>query len=153
MPSARSFAPYVFLFLLVASFHAHAETRVIDGDTIALDGRSMRLWGMDAPETKQVCPDGYEAGREATRTMVELVRGRHVACHPVTTDRYGRTVALCYADDLNLSAEMVRTGNAWAFVRYSKDYVELEAEAKAAGRGIHAHQCQPAWEWRAEQRQ
>ena len=52
----------------------------------------------------------------------------------VTQDRYGRTVALCFADDVNLSVAMVRAGMAWAFVRYSRDYVTQEAEAKAAGR-------------------
>jgi endonuclease YncB( thermonuclease family) len=140
------------LGLLTPPSAALAEVRVIDGDTLAIDGHSQRLWGMDAPESKQTCSDGYEAGREATRMMVELVRGRRVVCYPVTTDRYGRTVAQCFADDLNLSAEMVRSGNAWAFVRYSRDYVALEAEAKAAALGIHAHQCLPAWEWRANQR-
>jgi endonuclease YncB( thermonuclease family) len=47
---------------------------------------------------------------------------------------------------------MVREGMAWAFVRYSRDYVDREAKAKAEQLGVHAHDCQPAWEWRAEQR-
>ena len=70
----------------------------------------------------------------------------------VTQDRYGRTVALCFADDVNLSVAMVRAGMAWAFVRYSRDYVTQEAEAKAAGRGVPAHQCEKAWEYRARLR-
>jgi len=47
---------------------------------------------------------------------------------------------------------MVREGLAWAFVRYSSDYVGQEAKAKADRLGIHAYDCQPAWEWRAQQR-
>jgi endonuclease YncB( thermonuclease family) len=47
---------------------------------------------------------------------------------------------------------MVRAGLAWAFVRYSRDYVVQEAEAKAAGLGIHAHQCEKAWDYRARLR-
>jgi hypothetical protein len=43
-------------------------------------------------------------------------------------------------------------GLAWAFVRYSSDYVSQEGQAKAARLGVHAHGCQPAWRWRAEQR-
>ena len=51
-----------------------------------------------------------------------------------------------------LGAILVREGLAWAFVRYSRDDAEQEAKAKADRLGIHAHDCEPAWEWRASQR-
>lgn len=139
------------LFLLILAIPAAAQM-VSDGDTIKHNGRTYRLWGIDAPENKQTCSDGWEAGREATKVMAELVRGRQVECFDVTQDRYGRTVALCFADGLNLSAEMVRVGMAWAFVRYSRDYLDHEAEAKSAGLGVHGHGCEPAWEYRARMR-
>jgi hypothetical protein len=41
---------------------------------------------------------------------------------------------------------------AWAFVLYSDDYVDQQEEARTANRGVHAHDCAPAWEWRAQQR-
>jgi endonuclease YncB( thermonuclease family) len=47
---------------------------------------------------------------------------------------------------------MVADGHAWAFVRYSRDYVEEEREAAAVRAGIHGHTCQPAWLWRSERR-
>ncbi len=137
----------VFVTILMLVLPASAQT-VVDGDTIKHKGRTYRLWGIDAPETKQTCADGWEAGKEATKTMVDLVRGRSIECFDVTLDRYGRTVALCFADDVNLSAEMVRSGMAWAFVRYSRDYVTQEIEAKAARLGVHAHQCEKAWDYR-----
>lgn len=140
-----------FLVVGLSASIAEAQT-VTDGDTIKLDGTTYRLWGIDAPETNQTCAGGWAAGREATRTMVELVRGRSVTCNGVTQDGYGRTVALCFADDVNLSAAMVQAGMAWAFVRYSRDYVDLEAEARTARKGVHGHDCQHAWDWRAEER-
>lgn len=130
---------------------ATAQT-VTDGDTIKLDGTIYRLWGIDAPETQQTCPDGWPAGRLATTQLQTLIKGRPVVCEAKDTDRYGRTVAICRAGGEDLGALMVRSGMAWAFVRYSSDYVDQEACAKSAGVGVHAHGCAPAWEWRAAQR-
>jgi len=44
---------------------------------------------------------------------------------------------------------MVRLGMAWAFVRYSRDYVADEEKARAERLGVHGHDCAPAWQWRA----
>ena len=126
-----------------------AAQTVTDGDTIKLNGTIYRIWGIDAAESKQLCADGWPAGRAATTYMRELVRGHDVTCEAKGTDRYRRTIGICRADGRDLGADMVRAGMAWAFVRYSRDYVGQEAEAKAAGLGVHAHDCLPAWEWRA----
>ena len=123
---------------------------VTDGDTIKMRGASFRIWGIDAAENKQLCLDGWPAGRAATTYMRDLMHGRAITCEPKTTDRYGRTVALCRADGRDLGAQMVRAGHAWAFVRYSREYLDQEQLARAEGLGVHAHPCQPAWEWRAQ---
>ncbi len=125
---------------------------VIDGDSLKLNGAVYRLWGIDAPETKQDCSDGWPAGRMATTKLLALVQGKTVVCEKKDTDRYGRTVAICRASGEDLGALLVRSGMAWAFVRYSRDYVEQEARAKLAKVGVHARDCVPAWEWRALQR-
>ena len=57
-------------------------------------------------------------------------------CSQLTTTRsYGRTVAVCHVDGRDLGADMVADGHAWAFVRYSRDYVEEEREAAAVRAG------------------
>ena len=122
---------------------------ITDGDTLKLGGTVYRLWAIDAPEMKQGCPDGWPAGRLATTRLLSLIQGKTVVCEAKDTDRYGRTVAICRASGEDLGAIMVREGMAWAFVRYSRDYVDQEAQAKADRRGVHAHDCTPAWEWRA----
>jgi endonuclease YncB( thermonuclease family) len=140
--------PVVAALALVA-FPAFAESvRVVDGDTLKIDGVTYRLWGIDAPG--QPCADGWPAA--ATEHLRALIGDRHVTCEPRTLDRYGRTVALCRADGRDLGADMVADGHAWAFVRYSRDYVEEEREAAAVRAGIHGHICQPAWQWRSERR-
>ncbi len=137
-------------FLLAAVAVPVSAQTITDGDTIKQGGMTYRLWGIDAPETRQDCPDGWPAGRMATTRLLALIQGKTVVCEAKDTDRYGRTVAICRAGGEDLGAIMVREGMAWAFVRYSRDYVDQEAKAKAAGLGVHGHDCVPAWEWRAK---
>jgi endonuclease YncB( thermonuclease family) len=134
-----------------AAFPAGAQS-VSDGDTLKQGGITYRLWGIDAPEAKQVCPDGWPAGSLATTRLQALTAGRSIVCQEKDRDRYGRIVAICRASGEDLGAIMVREGFAWAFTRYSVDYVDQQEEARTANRGVHAHDCDPAWEWRAQQR-
>jgi endonuclease YncB( thermonuclease family) len=92
------------------------------------------------------------AGKLAATRLQALTAGRSTVCQEKDRDRYGRIVAICRASGEDLGAIMVREGLAWAFVRYSADYVGQETKAKVDRLGVHAHDCQPAWEWRAQQR-
>ncbi|MEZ5843231.1 MAG: thermonuclease family protein [Hyphomicrobiaceae bacterium] len=133
--------------------------RVVDGDTIEVAGRRIRLEGIDAPETSQTCPRrwsagwgwnrDWDAGHAATRHIAKLVEGREVHCMPLGTDRYRRTLGVCSVDGHEINADLVRQGLAWAFVKYSLRYVDVEKEARAARRGIWQAPCQPAWDYRA----
>lgn len=84
------------------------EALVIDGDTLALDGRTVRLWGIDAPEIRQTCANGngdrYRCGIAAARALETIIIGRDVTCTAIDTDRYGRDVARC-ATKLNFVAK------------------------------------------------
>lgn len=125
---------------------AFAQT-ITDGDTLKLNGTTYRLWGIDAPETRQEC-EGWPAGHLAASALQSIIKGKTVTCQAKGHDRYDRTIAKCYANGADIQALMVRRGWAWAFTRYSSDYVSEEAKAKAEQLGIHAHNCLPAWEWR-----
>ena len=137
--------------LVLLAVPAAAQTAT-DGDTIKVDGTTWRLWGIDAPETQQACADGWPAGLEATATMRRLIDGRAVACEFRGHDRYRRSIGLCRADGQDLGAAMVELGMAWAFTRYSSDYIGQERSAIGARAGVHAHDCAKPWDWRAQRR-
>ncbi|MDA1029792.1 MAG: thermonuclease family protein [Bacteroidetes bacterium] len=126
--------------------------RVIDGDTIVIAGERIRLHGIDAPETRQECRRGngtpYRCGEASTEALRALVGSHPVRCEGSTHDRYGRLIGVCYANGVNLNAEMVRQGWAVAYRRYSEDYVSVEMEAQEAKRGIWAGDFEMPWEWR-----
>lgn len=127
---------------------------VIDGDTLEIAGERVRLEGIDAPEAGQTCGGGWlgtwDCGRAATDQLRWLVGGRQVACERAGRDTYGRVLGWCSADGRDINAEMVRTGHAWAFVRYSTRYQALEAEAQRARAGIWKGEAEPAWVYREQ---
>ncbi len=79
---------------------------IVDGDTLDIGGKRIRLHGIDAPESRQNCQtetQTYRCGRDATTALADKIDRRPVACHRKDVDRYGRTVAVCWigAEDLN----------------------------------------------------
>jgi endonuclease YncB( thermonuclease family) len=92
--------------------------------------------------------DTWACGLEATRHLARMIGHAEVRCDDLGPDKYGRTLGRCFVGQLNLNAAMVRDGYAWAYVKYSKDYVTLEAEARAARVGIWQGDAMPAWDYR-----
>jgi endonuclease YncB( thermonuclease family) len=153
----------VFATLLLVILPADANTdqrplvgqaRVIDGDTIEISGRHVRLEGIDAPEMVQTCSDragnAWPCGRTAAKALEHLVAGGSLTCNDQGTDKYGRMLGVCFSGTRDVNAEMVRQGLAWAFVKYSRSYVREEAEARALHIGIWQGEAKPAWDFRAE---
>ncbi len=125
---------------------------VIDGDTIEIRGQRVRLSGIDAPESKQLCKvDGrpYRCGQQAALALADKIGERTVRCEERDIDRYGRIVAVCYLGGEDLNAWMVIHGWAVAFRRYSIDYVDEEEKARQAHRGIWQGEFLVPWEWRS----
>jgi endonuclease YncB( thermonuclease family) len=122
--------------------------RVIDGDTLDLDGQRIRLHGIDAPEARETCRDArggrWDCGAFSTRTLQALVAGRHLVCSDLGERTHGRVVAHCAAGGEDLAAQMIRRGAARACPRFSQAYAHsqrytaLEADAAALGTGIMA---------------
>lgn len=126
--------------------------KVVDGDTIDVGTTRVRLWGIDAPESKQMCNRSgseWACGREAAVALSDWIGQKPVRCEERARDRYGRTVALCFADGEDVSAWMVSHGYAVAFRKYSTDYVALEQVAHDQKRGVWSSKFEMPWDWRA----
>ena len=127
--------------------------RVSDGDTIVINGVRVRLEGIDAPETGQQCTHkwmgSWSCGATASTALARLIGDSEVVCENRGTDKYGRMLGVCFVGDKDINAEMVRSGMAWAFVKYSNLYVAEEAAARAAKVGVWQAETQTAWDYRA----
>lgn len=123
---------------------------IADGDTLTIHGRRIRLDGIDAPESAQLCdgPRGrYPCGREATRALGALVGRETVECRANGRDRYERILAVCTVNGRDLGAAMVLAG--WALAGRA-DYAAHQREARAAARGVWQGKFQPPADWRRE---
>lgn len=128
-----------------------AEVRVVDGDTLRLGDRTVRLARVDAPERGQTCSDAagraFDCGAAAADALSRLVNGRSVICLVSGRDRFGRGLGLCSAGGAELNAGLVAGG--WALAAESDPGVQaLEAEARRAARGLWAGGVTAPEEWR-----
>jgi len=126
---------------------------VIDGDTVDLDGRRVRLKGIDAPEMAQACtgPAGtYPCGVQARQELIRLINaGDGVTCDAAEFDDYGRYLGVCRdAGGHDLNAAMVDAGWAMAYRHYTDAYVPQEEQAREGHRGIWAGTFTAPWAWR-----
>jgi endonuclease YncB( thermonuclease family) len=136
-----------------AEDHA-GQASIIDGDTLEIHGTRIRLWGIDAPESSQLCRNDdslqYRCGAKAANELDAFIARRPVDCSPVSLDQYRRTVAVCSIDGVDLGEWLVRNGLALDWPRYSKGkYDTAQRDAEHAGRGMWAGSYVEPWLFRA----
>jgi endonuclease YncB( thermonuclease family) len=129
---------------------------VIDGDTLDIHGQRIRLFGIDAPESAQLCENTagkqWRCGQRAALALSDHIGRSTISCAQKGRDRYGRIVAVCSKGDEDLNSWMVTHGWALAYRHYSKDYVHEEATAKGSSAGIWSGQFIEPWAWRQGER-
>ena len=137
------------------------KATVVDGDTITINNTKIRFSGIDAPEfyfygMTQYCekPNGkiWACGMKATAALKKLIGKNEVECSDEGNDKYGRTLSICYANGVDLQSEMVRSGMAVAYIRYSTRYENEMIEAMTNRAGIWSGDFLDPEDWRRQNR-
>ena len=139
-------------FLSIISLADEKNIQVIDGDTIHIGKLKYRFFGIDAPETKQICEKDnikIKCGVIAKDVLKNKIGDKIPECVVKDNkDRYQRLVAECFIGKESLSKFMVREGYAVAYTQYSKDFIEDEKYAKENKLGIWSMTFQIPSEYR-----
>ncbi len=125
--------------------------KVIDGDTIVLNGEKIRFSGIDTPELKQTCLKDNEkvgCGMLAKMMLVKKIGNNTPICIGKEKDFYKRTLAECFVNGESLSKFLVRSGYAFAYRKYSTKFVEDENFAKTKKLGMWSMTFQYPWDFR-----
>ena len=125
--------------------------KIVDGDTIHLNGEKIRFTGIDTPELKQSClKEGIKVfcGVTAKQILIDKIGNNNVECISEGKDQYKRTLAECFVNNESLSSYLVRSGYAFAYRRYSKKFVADEDFARINKIGMWSMEFDYPWDYR-----
>lgn len=126
-------------------------TKVIDGDTfrVATDEgtATIRMIGIDTPETKDPRRPVECFGQEASDKLKELIEGQTVRLEPDPTqddkDKYGRLLRYVFLNETNINKQMIAEGYAFEYTyqipyQQQAEFQQAERDAEAAQKGLWA---------------
>ena len=161
----------LIIFFLSFTNLAHSEEKFIsgrgsnisitDGDTIKIGKEKIRLFGIDAPEIKQICKNknnnSYACGEVSRDALRDLIKksALKIYCYYSERDRYNRIIGECFLGAIsafNINANMVFTGQAVAYLKYSKKYLIDQNHAKDSKWGLWAGTFEMPEEWRKKKK-
>ena len=149
----------ITLLIVFTLGFARAETqtirgraRVIDGDTIEVNGEKIRLLCIDTPESNyrgktQYCLDNEtDCGKLAKKALKETINKKEVWCEYEKRDIYGRILGMCqeysylstYPYWGTYNYEMIYNGYAWFYPggKECKPFKEAFEQAREEERGL-----------------
>lgn len=131
---------------------------ILEGDVVEIGGRKLRLYGIDAPDTGQMCQGPkreHNCGRIATTGLMDLTAGlTSITCEVLGTGYGGQTIARCRdPQGFDLSRQMIYTGWAFATPAASLEFHQLQEKSQQARRGMWKWQVMRPWRWQNAQSQ
>ena len=146
----------ILSFTLLFAASAKAETltgsvEAIDGDTLKVGGKVVRLAGIDAPDIDQTCQfngQDVNCGEIARDALLDLITATDVICEIRSDDTATPPPATCTSDGFDVSGNMVYTG--WALPEPGDPaYDAVMADARDNERGLWRMTFDEPWIWRA----
>ena len=127
------------------------DLKIVDGDTIVLNGEKIRFSGIDSLELKQTCMNGDEkifCGKFAKMLLIKKIGNETPKCIKKGKDVYKRTLAECFINGESLSIFLVRSGYAFAYRKYSDKFIKDEDFAKKNKLGVWSMKFHYPWNFR-----
>jgi endonuclease YncB( thermonuclease family) len=115
---------------------------VLDGDSLKVAKKDIRLFGIDAPEYSQTCFNKknkeYACGQVSKEFLIKLVGGKKIECFYAIKDKYQRYLSKCYVNDISVNEELIKNGMAiiYNFTESDEKMDSLEKQAKTSEIGI-----------------
>jgi len=147
----KHFLKVLVLGLLFCNISFADNLKVVDGDTIVLNGEKIRFSGIDTPELKQICLNGDEkvfCGKTAKMLLIKKIGNETPECISEGKDVYKRILAECFVNGESLSVFLVRRGYAFAYRKYSDKFIKDEDFAKENKLGMWSMKFQFPWDFR-----
>ena len=141
----------IVLSFLTCNVSFAGNLKIVDGDTIILNGEKIRFSGIDTPELKQTCLQGDQkvlCGMSAKMLLVKKIGNNTLKCIKEGKDVYKRTLAECFVNGESLSKFLVRSGYAFAYRKYSTKFIEDENYAKKNKKGMWSMTFEYPWDYR-----
>ena len=139
------------IFILTINQVKSQTIKIVDGDTIHLNGEKIRFAGIDTPELKQICIKEEvieQCGLTAKKILIEKIGDSKVKCISEGKDQYKRILAECFVNNESLSSYLVRSGYAFAYRKYSKKFIKDEDYARNKKFGMWAMKFDYPWDYR-----
>ena len=139
------------IFILTINQVKAQTIKIVDGDTILLNGEKIRFTGIDTPELKQTCfkeSAKDPCGVTAKQILIDKIGNDNVECISEGKDQYKRTLAECFINNESLSRYLVRSGYAFAYRRYSKKFIPDEDYARINKIGMWSMEFNYPWDYR-----
>ena len=140
-----------FMVLMFCNVSFADNLKIVDGDTIVLNGEKIRFSGIDTPELKQTCMKDEQkvfCGMFVKMLLIKKIGNKTPQCISEGKDVYKRTLAECFINGESLSVFLVRSGYAFAYRKYSKKFIEDERFAKKNKLGLWSMKFKYPWEFR-----
>ncbi|MBQ9236072.1 MAG: thermonuclease family protein [Alphaproteobacteria bacterium] len=128
----------------------YGVVRVLNGHTLVMGRKIIKLFGVAAPDIKQTCAQddgrGYRCGQQSALWLSEWLSDYEVECHMLKEEQ-GITTAVCVLGDYDIGAAIINAGWAVADVRESQAYAPYQNQAAVNRRGLWSGKFYMPWDW------